>query len=172
MNSRGSVFQRHPLLTGLLFAFMVLILVGAVAEAGLRLAGFKPNVSKASQVGKVVIENRFMTDETGVLKLNPAFYDSIGVAVNAEGFRDRDFAAQLAEKGPRIMFVGDSFVYGASAVPKSEAFTDAIEKYGITAFNFGVPGTGPTQYAAITEHYLPTAAEHRPGNRAREAGDT
>jgi len=126
-----------------------------VLEIVLRIAGYTPYEVPFMRVDELKVEDRFYTDETGILRMNPDYYDSLGVSINAEGFRDDELAAQLALDRPRIMFVGDSFTYGASAVPKSEAFTDLIERYGYTGFNFGVPGTDPVQYAAITEQYLP-----------------
>jgi len=142
-------------LTGVGIMLVSLLVFGILAEIVLRIAGYKSYETHFMLVDEIEAEDRFFTDETGILRMN-AGCDLWGdISINAEGFRDAELAAQLALDRPRIMFVGDSFTYGASAVPKSEAFTDLIEQHGYTAFNFGVAGTGPMQYAAITEQYLP-----------------
>ena len=73
---------------------------------------------------------------------------------NSEGFRSISFETVLSDK-PKILLIGDSFVYGLSAYPFHASFYDfllATNQYVLAA---GVPGTDPAQYAAIAQKYIP-----------------
>ena len=56
---------------------------------------------------------------------------------------------------PKILLLGDSFVWGASAKPLTCSFADLVEKAGTYVYNGGIPGTDPMQYAAVAEKYVP-----------------
>jgi len=153
--STDSVFRRHRKKTIVLINLVVLLLLGLAGELILRLMGQKPHPTYFQFVDTLEVYNDYVCDEKGIAKLNPAAEFADGVSVNEEGFRDQSFAAQLASDRPRIMFVGDSFTYGVNASPITNCFADRIERYGYTAFNFGITGIGPAQYAAVVEKYLP-----------------
>ena len=150
-----SMFRRHRKKAIAVMNLIVLLLLGVAAELTLRLMGLAPHPAQFPFVDRLEVRNDYICDEKGIAKLNPAADFPEGVSINKEGFRDQDFAEQLASDRPRIMFVGDSFTYGVSASPITNCFADRIETCGYTAFNFGVPGVGPEQYAAVVEKYLP-----------------
>jgi hypothetical protein len=52
------------------------------------------------------------------------------------------------------MLIGDSFTWGAGAEPVTKSFSDLLRKDGLTVYNFGIPGTGPTQYKIIANKYV------------------
>jgi hypothetical protein len=55
----------------------------------------------------------------------------------------------------KILFLGDSFTWGASAEPITNCFADLISKQGYLVFNTGIPGTDPGQYAYLAKKYVP-----------------
>lgn len=73
---------------------------------------------------------------------------------NAEGFRSIPFDS-LHSGAPRVLIIGDSFVYGMSARPYYNSFTDLLLARGYLVYNAGIPGTDPAQYAAIAKKYVP-----------------
>lgn len=74
---------------------------------------------------------------------------------NAEGFRGIPCIKFNKSNSLRIMLVGDSFVYGYSAEPIINSFSDILLARGYLVYNFGIPGTDPAQYAEIVRHYAP-----------------
>lgn len=84
------------------------------------------------------------------------------VRTNAAGFRDpREFSA-LDAKRPRILAIGDSFVFGMP-VSRDEAFVGVIESTlaeepgnkGWQVLNLGVPSYGTFQEAIVLETFAP-----------------
>jgi hypothetical protein len=78
--------------------------------------------------------------------------------LNLYGFRDRD--RSVHGKSRRVMFVGDSFVEGyltdsSNTIPAS--FESAAVRHGIdvAAFNLGVTGAGPEDYAQLILDAVP-----------------
>jgi len=73
---------------------------------------------------------------------------------NAAGFRGISLSHR-PEGRPRVMLVGDSFVWGMSAEPISHSYSDILLARGFTIYNMGIPGTDPAQYEAIVKKYVP-----------------
>lgn len=74
---------------------------------------------------------------------------------NAEGFKGISLQAKPPNERPKIMLVGDSFVYGVSCSPITNSFSDRLLARGYVVYNFGIPGTDPAQYWQIVNHYAP-----------------
>jgi hypothetical protein len=144
-------------------------------EAGLRLFGFRTIVGRATanesyarliqkrvcdRIGSqdLVAYDTFAADSQGIFKANRDAKDrpakSQRVAFNDDGFRGRPFQAPCGRR-VTILMVGDSFTYGASAVPLDKSFADLVDKAGYHVYNGGIPGTGPGQYARLVEIYVP-----------------
>lgn len=78
---------------------------------------------------------------------------------NKEGFRDLDRPFKKPDGVYRILFLGDSYVYGR--VPYEQNFPTLLEKQlnalgpekKIEIVNLGVPGYGPEDSANLWEHY-------------------
>lgn len=147
----------------LLVTFTVLIFS---AEIFLRLIGEKTGFDLPAKEYvdnfeklKVYSPTPFFTDSEGVFKANPDYpwedgkYGD-GIIINSDGFRSSEFSNTSGERG-KILFLGDSFVWGASARPLKNCFVDIIQSRGYLTFNAGIPGTGPTQYAYLAQKYLP-----------------
>lgn len=141
-------------LTTLVF---VLLLVGA--EFGVRAlyrgSSIDPNSSAAwagpDPAQKIVLldPQPFITNSDGLYVANP-----IEPRTNIEGFRTPDFD-EPAEGRKSILFLGDSFTWGVAAQPIGQCFVDRVRAAGYRTINLGISGTGPTQYLAEAERYLP-----------------
>lgn len=83
-----------------------------------------------------------------------ALIDYIHQPYNQEGFRSIAFKKYKGNK-KKVLIIGDSFVYGMSAMPFHKSFTDNLLARGIMVYSAGIPGTDPAQYAAIAEKYIP-----------------
>ena len=97
------------------------------------------------------------------IRQNPIWADSSWVDAlttyttrpfNKEGFKGIPTQPYTSTRCPKIMLVGDSFVYGLSASPITGSFYDRLLARGYLIYNFGIPGTDPAQYAAIIEKYI------------------
>jgi hypothetical protein len=105
-------------------------------------------------VEKLEVRLPFVTDGEGVHKANIDHYNSAVVKINSEGFRGEEFKPDTSEK-LSILFLGDSFTWGASAKPLTKSFVDIISGSGLITYNTGIPGTSPNQYAYLGEKYSP-----------------
>ncbi|MBN1471097.1 MAG: SGNH/GDSL hydrolase family protein [Syntrophaceae bacterium] len=77
---------------------------------------------------------------------------SIEVEHNSRGFRDSE---HIVRANPRIVFLGDSFVWGYD-VEKQERFTEklAAKFANLSIYNLGVSGYGTDQeYLLLKQHY-------------------
>ena len=142
----------------------MLLVLGSVlftlvlAEIMLRWLGFIPGYigkfSNFKPVKQLVVEDSFITDSEGIFKANPQYAWGKRMGINADGFRSIPFT-RTETVSPTILFLGDSFTWGASANPITNSFSDIIGRSGYVVYNTGIPGTGPNQYAALAEKYIP-----------------
>ena len=73
---------------------------------------------------------------------------------NKEGFRSIPFK-QASGSEPKVMLVGDSYVYGMGADPYFNSFYDLLLSKNYVVYNAGIPGVDPAQYAAVVKKYVP-----------------
>ena len=73
---------------------------------------------------------------------------------NEEGFRSIAYK-NYKTKRPKVLLIGDSFVYGMSANPFTNSFSDILLARGYLIYTAGIPGTDPAQYASIARKYIP-----------------
>lgn len=77
---------------------------------------------------------------------------------NAAGYRDvdeLDFAtAAAAGDKHRVLLLGDSFAYGASAWGEGESFAELLEDEDTVVWNTGIPGHGQRDQLLILDRYL------------------
>jgi hypothetical protein len=162
----GRWFERNPKKT-IFFTLLVLTTIVLIsAEIILRLIGEKPGLYRPGptgqpiqSVGELKLIDSFYTDDEGVFKANKNYDWSNGkygdgVYINADGFRSIEFKKDNPG-GNKILFLGDSFAWGASAKPISNCFVDLVGREGYTVYNTGIPGTGPSQYAFLARKYIP-----------------
>ena len=147
---------------GILLALLVIL------EIALRLGGMETimEVERKSQVGDIRYQsicrkistgnlefyNSFYTDSEGIFRANPDYHAKFGLLINADGFRGHPFE-NVKTARPKILLIGDSFVFGASAKPRTNSFADLLEAAGYYVYNAGIPGTDPQQYALIAGKY-------------------
>jgi lysophospholipase L1-like esterase len=145
---------RRGWIVNIALATASLVLTCAVAEVALRRLGYQPAARYFSIVEHVQWTPSFIGFPDGTFRANPRWsWDSIA-GVNQDGFRGTPLQPASAVH-TSIMLIGDSFVWGASAKPLSNSFADLLAADGFQVFNLGIPGTGPTQYRALAERYVP-----------------
>lgn len=162
----GRWFKRNPIKTIFFTLLILMTIVLILAEIILRLNGEKPGLDRlgpAEQqiqtVGELKLIDSFYTDDEGVFKANKNYDWSNGiygdgVYINSDGFRSIDFKKDNPGRN-KILFLGDSFTWGASAKPISNCFVDLVAREGYTVYNTGIGGTGPSQYAFLARKYIP-----------------
>lgn len=108
-------------------------------------------------VDSLILQQSCFTDSQGICKLKRDFWELQGHRINNENFRGRDFFADtLRNSALSVLFIGDSFVWGAHASPLDSCFVDALDRdEKFICYNAGVPGTDPAQYAAVAARYVP-----------------
>ena len=127
-----------------------LLIVAAVLETGLRLAGYSPgnvNPLKAfheydpltGHIGKKNYAGHFRRPE----------FDAY-VVHDSRGFRKQEHLAEKREDLPAIHVFGDSFTWGWG-VGQGEVFTDQLNRLlpGYRVMNYGINGVG-----TVVEHLL------------------
>ena len=159
----SSFLKERPKTALLLVNVGVLSVLFLIAEIVLRLMGYEPGFVGADpgeylNLQKVETLEEFdyyFTDSAGIYraKTGPLSYDST-IVHNEDGFRSIPFTKVETEK-TKLLLLGDSFTWGASAKPISECFANKIAEKGYLCYNSGIPGTEPNQYAKIAEHYAP-----------------
>ncbi len=143
-------------------AFVSLALVLLLAEAALRLSGDRPGLLATAPaeyvplktVDHLEVDPAFYTDGTGTFRarLGRVAWDPL-VVINDDGFRSRPF--EPAPPGVRsVFFIGDSFTWGGSAKPLTEAFPDLVARAGWHVWNGGIPGADPDQYALVARRFV------------------
>ena len=97
----------------------------------------------------------YIANEYGIMVHNiQQCWDDIPGGINEDGFRGRPFYQAPADK-TSILFIGDSYTYGSTAIPLNKCFVDLVDSAGYHTYNAGIPGTDLAQYLAIAEVYLP-----------------
>ena len=156
-------YRKHPRWTLLGINLVLIFVILLVTEVVLRAQGEVPGYMgprpweyvDITRVDSLVVDQDFVTGSDGIFRADPAqFVDHIQFQVNSEGFRDDEFE-ELDTSRTQLLFIGDSFTWGASADPVSECFVDRVEREGYACINLGIPGTEPNQYALVAEKYVP-----------------
>lgn len=139
-------------LSNVFLLLLVLLISVAVTEAGLRIFledrlhikqdANDPAYRHDSELGWFPISN-----STAVTRDRP-----IHIRHNSRGFRDEE---HVLGTNPRILFVGDSFVWGY-AVEQADRFTDKLKARlpGWSVFNLGVSGYGTDQEYLLLQQQL------------------
>jgi lysophospholipase L1-like esterase len=159
----GRWMQAHPRKSLLVFNLAGVLLVLLVVEGILRNMGMQPgyldmghgDFRPLPKGTPLRVEHTFFTDSTATFRAFPdSFNHKPGFFINEDGFRTRPFGEKDSSR-KRIMFIGDSFVWGATAKPIDSSFVDLVGRAGYETINLGIPGTGPPQYARLAEKYIP-----------------
>jgi hypothetical protein len=154
MTEEASVFRRHRKKTIAIFIVAMILALASAAEFTLRWTGYLPATAYYQTTDELTVEDMFRTDQRGIFKANPAFWANVpGVSINSDGFRSPEFSTPAQGK-KTVLVIGDSHAYGIGAEPFSNAFPDLIRNAGYAVHNTGVPGTGPSQYRLVADHYL------------------
>lgn len=162
MNDKNNKFNRKPIVTLITVNIILLIFILLLIEFASRLIGFKTIFEEEFRQNKnnyklfcrkyrkggIIHENLYFTDSDGIFKCRP------GQGINSDGFRSVEFK-YLDTSVTKILLLGNSFTWGASAKPKKNCFADLLQDYGYRIYNSGIPATDPLQYAKIAKKYIP-----------------
>lgn len=134
----------------------LLILVEIILRAmGYMPGDMKPKWLNFKPVDSLYIIPDFQTNANGILVANQDYFKSMGVEVNSDGFRDKDFTTLDSNK-KKILLLGDSFTWGMSAQPLDSSFADILQhetEYEIV--NTGIPAADPPQYLEVAKQLIP-----------------
>lgn len=142
------------ILVWLVFVFLLLQLAGFVFY---KLEVSKPVSGYGYPAGLIVAHPQlgysYQPNYSGHFK-GTAYHD-VPIEINAQGFRDADFAAQPGD-GKRVAVLGDSVVFGAGVSPQ-DRFTDCLDGAGGTGQGAGwrILNLGVNSYSF--GHYLTLA---------------
>lgn len=159
----GQWMQRNPKRFLLLANFLGLFLVLLVVEILLRSWGLVPgyldmgwdDFRPMPKGQKLQVSTEFYTDSEGIFKALPdSFVHRPNYHVNSWGFRGPEFEPHDSSR-KKIMLIGDSFTWGATAKPVDSSYADLIRRPDLQIMNFGIPGTEPDQYLRLAELYIP-----------------
>jgi hypothetical protein len=150
-----------------LFHIAVIFFLLLGLEKYLRNSGYSPgSYYKEFRLTEKLVDYSFQySDKTGIMRIDrnskylPPYYNHI----NDDGFRSKyEFdslsISALKKKGKKIiMFIGDSFTEGSSAIPRDSCFVDLIDANpNYSTLNFGMYGTDPLQYEMVAAQYAAT----------------
>lgn len=159
-NKEQNWFYEHRYLSNLILVLISSLLTFLVFEFGLRLSGKKPGYvpryANFKLVNQLEVYQKFLTDREGVFKANPNYEwpENEYIQINSDGFRSMEFKRYETTR-TKILFLGDSHTWGASAKPITNSFVDIVSRQGYLTFNTGIAGTGPNQYAYLAQKYVP-----------------
>jgi hypothetical protein len=155
--------HRHPRKFLLLVNLIGMLVLLAISEVALRSWGFHPGYLEMGWMdfqplergAKLEVRYDFYTDSLGIFKAsNKPDVHGPGYFVNSMGFRGPEFEPQDSSR-KKVMLIGDSFTWGATARPIDSAYADRIRRPDWQVMNFGIPGADPDQYERIAEIYIP-----------------
>lgn len=147
----------------LFYYSLVLLAFLLVVEVVLRGFGFKAGFVGASPwevlpmqpVDELVLTPEYYVDEEGLYRANPELISPTYAVLNEHGFRSVPFERDSSDR-TSILFLGDSFAWGASAEPLTESFVDRLNNDNdLICFNAGIPGAGPEHYLRNSEVFIP-----------------
>lgn len=160
---KESFFRRQPRTALLLVNLAGILLVLLVIEILLRAWGHQPGMLDMGHgefqplpAGEALrVSQEFYTDSNGLFIANPdSFRSNPEINVNRHGYRNPEFETLDTTK-PRLLFLGDSFTWGAQAKPLDSCFADLLRQEGLEVLNLGIPGTGPQQYLQQGLRWIP-----------------
>lgn len=164
-SARPPFYRRHPRLTRWGLVLLGFGLAFGLVEGFLRFKGYHPGYLHMG-VGpfrpladgeQLVLSHEFFTDSSGMFRAEPDSFngraDYPGYRINRDGFRSPEWQ-DLDTTNKRLLLLGDSFLWGATAKPIDSAFADRMARAGYTCINLGIPGTDPDQYALAAARYL------------------
>ncbi len=123
----------------------------AVAEVTLKFAGIPPLKRIIWTAPDTVLW--WGTNAIGQVRFIPEKYDGPWT-INPQGFPDTDDFAQPPSAPRRILLLGDSFAYGASASAQAKSFAELLDSAldataPTTIWNFAIPGTGQQEHVEL-----------------------
>lgn len=148
-----------------LYLLLVAIATLALAEIALRIVfgiqGYTvgqltPNwFPQISDTDYPELDNSFYADSTGLFRANQTYWAWHKVPINEYGFMGPEWNGDDTTK-PKLLLIGDSFVWGSGAEPLSVGFASLMATDDYTmVYNAGIPGVDPAQYEFVAGKFIP-----------------
>lgn len=101
------------------------------------------------------LDSSFMADSTGLFRANESYWAWHKVPVNSYGFMGPEWDSGDTSK-PKVLLIGDSFVWGSGAEPLSLGFASLLgADTNAIVYNAGIPGADPAQYQFVADKFIP-----------------
>ncbi|HXH20201.1 MAG TPA: SGNH/GDSL hydrolase family protein [Chitinophagales bacterium] len=162
MHSKAGAVKKHPiasiaLLVFVLFLFTEVSLRVVFAFKDYPVGKLAPSWLAFKPIDSLEVWASFYMDENGIYKANCDYWSQPQWNINSEGFRGREFIPDTQnDSSVALLFVGDSFTWGAHATPPDSCFVDLLEREPhLVCYNAGIPGADPAQYAQVARVYVP-----------------
>lgn len=158
-------YRRHPRLARWGLVALGFLVAFGLVEGFLRIKGYRAGYihmgtgpfRPLADGESLNLSHEFFTDSTGMFRAAPDSFNGRqaypGYYINRDGFRNPEWK-DLDSTRRRLLLLGDSFLWGATAQPIDSAFAGHIGRAGYTCINLGIPGTDPDQYALAAARYL------------------
>ncbi len=144
------------LLLALLFLVVEVASRAYLSSRGYTLGNYIPYWETFEQTDSLVVKNHFFTDSLGIYRTNDGLWkENESVRINKAGFRGREYTFSSQDSAKlKVLHIGDSFTWGASASSYENCFVRQAEKLMPNSIhlNAGVSGTDPAQYALLVKH--------------------
>lgn len=157
---------RAKLAYSLLFACIILAFVETVLRIVFNLQGYSvgqltPNwFPQIPENEQPKLNHSYIADSEGVFKADRDYWAKMGVSINSYGFLGNEWDAMDNSK-PKVLLLGDSFVWGAGAEPLSQGFASLLtSNYNANIYNTGIPGADPAQYSFLANKFIPLLQPH------------
>lgn len=144
----------------ILFIISLTLILLVAIELFLRLTNHQPgnltpNWANFKPVDSLIEFHHFTTDTDGLVVANKAYFDTIGININKDGFRSPEWSSMDTSKKTDL-FIGDSFTWGLSANPVTACFVDLVRNQSSNNIvNLGIPVADPLQYSELAKKYIP-----------------
>ncbi|MES2621100.1 MAG: SGNH/GDSL hydrolase family protein [Bacteroidota bacterium] len=154
MGRKGSTYLQWGI-----FQFILIIAGLLTIEAALRLWGFKPGDMKPNWLNFKPVDSLYIVPDyhlntEGILVADSTYWAGYNVYINSDGFRTKQFS-QIDTTKKKLLFIGDSFTWGTSAVPLTNSFSDLVRsETGFEVINLGIPTADPVQYFELAKKYV------------------
>jgi len=161
LKPESSLARRHPVKTFALLLLLLLVFAEVVFRIAFAVKGYPvgtlaPSWLAFQPVDSLEVWNSFYMDENGIYKASRDYWSQPGWNINSEGFRGREFVPDTLDGSTSLLFIGDSYTWGAHATPPDSCFVDLLERDSLfICYNAGMPGTDPAQYLQVAKIYIP-----------------
>lgn len=163
MPGKKYFFRQYPVLTAAAISLLMLMTALFITEQIFSARGYVPGYFFPDELHQtddtIFLDNSFYSNEYGWLVADREANTGEGEHyryINSEGFPSYEFDTVVDDSIIKILLLGDSHAWGASAGPVKNCFASLLDaRHDFIVFNTGIPATDPAQYNSIAGHLIP-----------------